>query len=97
MHYNYIINGAIDTFIIETVLIAPISDILNKLDNNEFRDCDVKWLENKMRGFLDFAAQTLKVQVPVVSLSEEFGIMNEYTKQRFTEGFKTLLDYFKSF
>lgn len=88
---------AVDTFIIEVTLIDPIQDIVTKLENNEFRDCDIKWLETKMVKFLDFAAQTLKLKAPVVALSEDFGTMNEYTKTRFLEGFKTLLNYFKSF
>lgn len=91
-------NDAINTFIFDVVLVDPIADILKKLENNEFRDCDILWLENKMRNFLDFAAKTLGLQVPVIMPSEDIGVvMNDCKKQRFIKSFKALLDYFKSF
>lgn len=89
-------NEPIDTFVINAVLIDPIADIVSKLEKKEFRDCDIIWLENKLKGYVDFAAQTLDVIVPAVFDSEMKGvIINEHTTARYLKDFKTLLEYFK--
>lgn len=48
-------NQVIDQFIIEASLIDPISKIVNQLNNGEFRDCDIKWLDAKLEKFTKFA------------------------------------------
>ena len=91
-------NEAINTFIIETVLIDPISDIIFKLKNKEFRDCDIRWLIDELRKYTAFAAKTLSIKFPEIKLISNDGVkLNDYTTARFIEAFTTLLNYFKSF
>lgn len=90
-------NEAINTFIIEAVLIEPISDIIFKLNNKEFRDCDIRWLNDKLGKFTAFAAETLGIKFPFKSISHDGVKLNDYTTARFIEAFTTLLNYFKSF
>lgn len=87
----------INNFIIDTVLINPIEKILFQLGNKEFRDCDIKWLDNKFKQFTDFAAETLGIKLPAVSKPENFPVFNTYVQNYYTERFQKLLKYFKSF
>ena len=89
-------NEALNRFIIEAVLIDPIDDIIFKLKNKEFRDCDIKWLNGKLYKFTAVAAETLGVKFPEIELIEHDGVLNDYTTTRFIEAFTTLLNYFKS-
>jgi len=90
-------NEAINRFIIEAVLIDPIDDIIFKLENKEFRDCDIKWLNNELHKYTAFAAKTLGIKFPEIELISNDGVLNDYTTARFIEAFTTLLNYFKSF
>lgn len=92
-------NPAIQQFIIETALIDPISDIINKLNNGEFRDCDIKWLDNKLENFVSFAADTLGINFtkPSHLFGETFKYINEYSKTRYLERFNLLSKYFETF
>ena len=90
-------NTAIQQFIIETVLINPVKDIVSKLENKEFRDCDVKWLNDKLYNFTNFAAETLGKKFYRIDLVGNDGLLNEYKTNEFLEAFRTLLNYFKSF
>lgn len=90
-------NSVVDNFIIDTVLVSPIEKISSQLNNNEFRDCDIKWLDTKMKNFIVFAGETLNVKAPVMAEGEAFELFNEYVKEYYTKRFTTLLDYFKSF
>lgn len=89
------INTNLDNFIYTAVLINPIKDITSKLSGNNFRDCDVAWLNNKLVKFTEFAAQTLghKITLPETVIG---GVLNDYTKSRFIEAFTALLKYFES-
>lgn len=86
---------SVDNFIFETALIAPITDIIAKLNDGQFRDCDIAWLNNKLKKYTDFALQTMGKEIEVGEAVG--GVMNEYNKKRFISYFTTLLDYFKSF
>jgi len=87
----------INTFIIETTLIDPINDIITKLENKEFRDCDIKWLNDRLYKFTAFAAETLGKKFGEVDLVGNDGNLNEYKIERFLKSFRTILNYFKSF
>ena len=87
----------INNFIIETVLISPINDIIAKLENKEFRDCDISWLNNKLANFTGFAAETLGKKFIEIDLVSNNGNLSEYKTKRFLEHFKTISNYFKSF
>ena len=90
-------NEAINRFIIEAVLIDPINDIIFKLKNKEFRDGDIRWLNDKLYGFTAFAAKIQGVELAEFELISNDGVLNDYTTARFIEAFTTLLNYFKSF
>jgi hypothetical protein len=92
-------NPAIDQFIIETTLIDPIAKIINQLENGEFRDCDIKWLDKKLEDFIKFAAETLGIKgiMPSSLNRESFTTLNDYVKGQYLTRFTTLLNYFKSF
>lgn len=90
-------NPAIQKFIIETVLINPVKDIISKLENREFRDCDLKWLNDKLYNFTNFAAETLGKNFGKSELVNNDSILNEYVRNRFLKAFRTLLSYFESF
>ena len=88
---------ATNTFIIEAALIAPISDIIFKLENKGFRDGDIRWLNDELYKFTAFAAETMGIKFPEIELISNDGVLNDYTTARFIEAFTTLLNYFKSF
>jgi hypothetical protein len=91
-------NPRIDQFIIETCLINPVSKIVNQLKNGEFRDCDIKWLDNKLEKFTKFACETLGINglMPSDVNGDKFTLLNDYVKNQYINRFNTLLEYFKS-
>jgi len=91
-------NPVIDQFIIEVSLINPISKIVNQLNNGEFRDCDIKWLDTKLENFTKFACETLGISalMPSQVESEKHTLLNDYVKNQYVKRFNTLLEYFKS-
>jgi hypothetical protein len=88
-------NTSINNFIFETVVISPITDIIVKLNQKEFRDCDIDWLNGKLKSFTDLALQTLGKQIDVGDAVG--GTMNDHNRNRFISYFTTILNYFKSF
>jgi hypothetical protein len=91
---------AVNSFIIDTVLINPIKDIVGKLESGDFRDCDIVWLNKKLDKYVIFAAETFGIKdiiTPDSVLSKGFNIMNSYVAGYYFEKFNTLLEYFKSF
>lgn len=90
-------SDVINNFIIDMTLISPISDIIIKLKNNEFRDVDVKWLDKKLESFTRVACETLGMPLSKQPEKDTLGIMNNYIKNQFTERFNILLNYFKSY
>ncbi len=92
-------NSAINQFIIQTVLITPIEDIITKLEKKEFRDCDIKWLDKKLENFTEFACETLGIKVSMPSQIEgkEVTLLNDYLVTQYSNLFNTLLTYFKKF
>ncbi len=89
-------NEAINTLIIEAMLIDPINDIIFKLKNKEFRDSDIRWLNGRLYRYTAFAAETLGIKLSFGSISYDGVILNDYTTERFIKAFTTLLNYFKS-
>jgi hypothetical protein len=87
----------IDEFVIEMVLLKPIGDIIIKLENREFMDCDISWLNNKLNNFAAFSLETMGKKVPMIyNLIDNSSVMNRYVAERFINAFQTLLDYFKN-
>ena len=91
-------NESIDKFILQATLIDPISDIITKLENKEFRDCDIKWLNEKLNKFTVFALETLGKNFSENDyLLNNDNILNKYKINSFLKAFRTLFFYFKSF
>jgi hypothetical protein len=91
-------NAAIDQFIIEAILVSPIEKILSQLNEGQFRDCDIKWLDSKLETFVDFAAKTFGIKTATIRQAKSVkpAYMNDYAKQYYTKYFNSLLNYFKS-
>ena len=84
----------VDKFILEVYLIDPLQKIINGLNNREFRDCDINWLDKKLAGFVEFACETLSLKI-VLPDTINGKVMNDYTHSQYLTRFNTLLDYFK--
>lgn len=90
-------NPAIDQFIIDVSLVDPIEKILGQLERGEFRDCDLKWLDAKLDGFVEFAAKTLDIKgIMPQRESVKPAYMNDYAAKYYKKYFNTLLQYFKT-
>ena len=89
-------NKALDQFIIEMSLVAPVNTIIEKLRNGNFRDCDIKWLNSKLENFTKFACQTLEIEISTSGIfeTEKETVMNKFVTDRFIKRFTTLLEYF---
>lgn len=90
-------NPVLQQFLINYVLINPVKDIVFKLENKEFRDCDIKYLNEKLFNFTSFAAETLGKKFEKIDLVSNEGFLNEYKTNEFLKAFRTILNYFKSF
>ena len=89
---------ALNQFIINVKLVDPINNIVTGLNAGTYRDCDIKWLDNKLEAFISFAAETLGVKglLPSNVCASGFTVLNDYNKQYYLSKFTTLLEYFKS-
>lgn len=90
-------NAEIQEFMIFELLINPIEKILKQLENKEFRDCDIKWLNGRIHTFITIAAETIGVNPPNgLELENDHRVMNDYMIDWYHERFTKLLNYFKS-
>lgn len=91
-------NIAIQNFIIEASLISPIVSIIDKLNKGEFRDCDIKYLDDRLNRLIGLAAETLNIKgVMPPSDSIKPSNMNSYAVSYYLRHFNSLLNYFKSY
>ena len=86
----------LDQFVINAIIIEPISKIIKSLENKEYRDCDVKWLNKKLFHYTEFAAETLGINFNNEQIVDNNSSMNDHCYDRFLQAFKTLIGYFKS-
>lgn len=84
----------VNDFIINTVLISPIDEIIEKLNMGDFRDCDIKWLDDRLEKYIRFAAETLGVKVPSLPESSHYPCFNQHNSNIYLEKFNILLNYF---
>lgn len=89
------VSNSADRFIFETLIIEPIIDIVKKLEHDDFRDCDITWLNNKLKHFTTLAVKTLGKDFELGEVGS--CVLNDYVKGRFLKYFRTVLDYFKMF
>lgn len=78
----------------DLTIIEPIEKIIANLNKGEYRDCDVEWLNGKLRKYADFALTSLDKKIEFTNPIS--GIMNDQNKARFKEYFTILLNFFKS-
>lgn len=93
-------NPTIDKFILDVLLIEPIQYVIDGLNNGEFRDCDIKWLDNKYQNYVKIASETLGIAFPT-QIEEDYKfkrtVLNDYVTKYYIDRFTILLNYFKSF
>ena len=91
-------NDTINQFIIEMTLINPVSDIVKKLKNNEFRDCDIAYLDRKLMAYTSFACKTLNINISINDLGGKRDeiIMNDFISRLYISRFEMLLKYFEN-
>lgn len=88
---------SIENVIYEAMLIQPINKIITQLKNDNFRDCDIKWLNSKLEKFTKIALDTLGEKAIILpQLYDKDMLLNEFFKNEFIGQFETLLNYFKS-
>lgn len=89
-------SSQIENFFIAQLTVDPIASIMDGLKSGKYRDCDIQWLNGKLFTYTDIAAKTfgLKINAPV---DQQFKILNDYTKNYYTQKFSTLHDFFKTF
>jgi len=83
----------IDKFIVDTIVIDPITNIIEKLKNNLFYTHDIKYLKFKLKEFTKLALELININLKI-SLPN-LTVLNDYNKQRFISYFEVLLKYFK--
>ena len=86
----------LDQFVINAIIIEPISKIIKSLENKEYRDCDIKWLNKKLFNYTEFAAKTLGINFNNEQIVDNNSSMNDHCYDKFLQAFRTLLEYFKS-
>lgn len=85
-------------FIVEVSLIDPINKIVKNLKGGNYGDCDIKWLDAKLEGFIKFAGESLGVYalMPSQVFIEPFTILNDHNTKHYLTKFETLVNYFKT-
>ncbi|WP_027380807.1 hypothetical protein [Chryseobacterium daeguense] len=88
---------ALNNFIIDATLIDPIRKIVKQLEAGSYRDCDIKWLDEKLQQYTLLACETLGIKIEHNLKTKSHTVLNDYNKSRYLKYFNTLLNYFKSF
>jgi hypothetical protein len=78
---------------IELLLIQPIEKIIAGLENREYGNGDIDYIEKKLGDFMDIAAKALNVTGRVSH--ESFIVLNEYARAKYIEYFSKLLVFFR--
>lgn len=86
----------IDDLIYDLILIEPLKKIISSLEKGGYRDCDIKWLNEKLEKYTNFTMETLNKNIKVGKLVSDDAVMNTRVKNRFLKCFKTILNYFES-
>ena len=86
----------LDKFVINAIIVEPITKIIKSLENKEYRDCDIEWLNKKLFNYTEFAAETLGINFNNEQIVDNNSLMNDHCYDRFLQAFRTLLEYFKS-
>lgn len=87
-------NIALNNFIYDELILSPLTDIVTNLENKEYSDCDVDWLNKELNKYVGFALEVLSKKINLGTAIG--GIMNDYNRNRFLKYFKTLLRFFEN-
>lgn len=79
---------------VQLTLIDPIGEIVSKLENNEFRDKDVCYLEEKLSKYMGLAAKTFDLNFILEVSKSEGETLNDFLREKFLNYFKSLYEYF---
>ena len=82
----------------QLAILDPIERIISKLEDKQFLDCDLEWLEKKLSQYTKIAciAMNKKELFNDNLKSEEKQILNDFVRGKYIYYFKTLLDFFNS-
>ena len=81
---------------LQLTLIDPVSNIISKLENNEFRNIDIRYLEEQLVKYMNLAAKTFNLNF-LLKKNYDSEFFNDYFRNEFLKYFKELLKYFKTF
>lgn len=87
------------SFFIKIKVLDPIQTILHKLENCEYRDVDVKWLNHQMIKFSNLAMDIMGHKEHLIKTDEIVinGVINSYNYKRFRDNFIILKDFFERY
>ena len=84
-----------DNFMISVLIIDPIEKIINGLENHEYGDKDIPFLESKLATYTNMASESLGLPKGLGN-----GVIDEYPKyihsRNYKKYFNILLNYYKS-
>ena len=83
---------SIYNFIIDASFIEPTNKIINKLNNREFRNCDIKWLDDKLDKYIQFVAEKLNIKL---TIKQSESVKPKYMNTYAYEYYNQLLIFFK--
>ena len=85
----------IDEIMLHVVVTKPLEDIVKGLENGEFRDCDIDWLDTKRMEFVNIAVKALGKDIPQdFKVDKVVGKMNDRNKEMFLQHFRILQKFF---
>lgn len=89
-------NCHIDSFIINTLVLYPIAEIINNLNIGAYRDCDIKWLDKKLETYANLACSAIGANVcAIISDENKLTTLNQYAKDKYISYFSTIFDFFE--
>ena len=86
--------------------ITPIEDIILKIESNNFRDCDINYLDEKVQAFTSVALQSLHINIvipkhvakDVNKHSKDYYLpINDNRKDYYLRIFRVLLKHFRKY
>ena len=86
----------INDFIIDTVLIEPIEKIIYNFENQNFRDCDIDWLNQQLEKFTSVTCKLLQRDEIFLNQINGYKTLNPFLIEKYTNYFNILLNYFKT-
>lgn len=84
-------------FVIDVLLIDPVKDIVKKLEQREFRDIDIEYLNERLEKFTKIVCELMEFNTKGILFEDKKGyVLNSYAIDRYTKYFNTLLKFFEN-